>query len=420
MKVVPRCTLILTAIFLLGTALPAHAQSQPVTTVTCANTCSPSFSNYVGTVSLSLTCNAQSPASYTGTLTVNGVSVSETQTCTPPAPCTYSGTLSWGAGCSANVNTTTPSGGSVTVTNTAPGYTGSEQYSCTNGTWAGPTGASCTVSSTVTWTNYCTGGNDVNGNNWQIWAYSNQTPTGYKYVGPGTAANGCAAPVSQGSCTFSGPLTWGAGCAANVNAAAPNGGAVTVTNTATGYTGSVQYTCSSGAWVGPQNSSCSPFTPVNPVNNIVQSPGPTQTSQTSQQPTSNQPPVQVCAANAGAACPSSPNFCGQTTTGTYSCTGVCSAVTPSDSLCPPPTVSISASLLRVQSGKSSIISWSSTYAKSCTVTKNGTPWQSGLSSAGTLDPKITTQSVYEVSCTGPGGSSSANVTVNVVPTYQEF
>ncbi|HUY05151.1 MAG TPA: hypothetical protein VMV62_00290 [Candidatus Paceibacterota bacterium] len=311
------------------------------------------------------------------------------------------------------MNTTAPSGQSTTVTNTAPGYAGSEQYSCTNGSWAGPTNASCTVSSTVAWTNYCTGGNDVNGNNWQIWAYSNQTPIGYKYVGPGTAANGCAAPVSPGSCTFSGTLSWGAGCAANVNAAAPDGGTVTVTNTASGYSGSEQYSCSSGAWAGPANASCSAFTPVN----IVQPQNPTQ-NQTPQ--TQTQPPAQVCNADAGASCPSAPNFCGQTTTGTYSCTGVCSASTPSDSLCPPPTVSISASSLRVQSGKSSTISWSSTYAKSCTVTKNGVAWQSGLDSTGTLDPRITTQSVYQLSCTGPGGSSSAQATVNVVPTYQEF
>ncbi len=344
------------------------------------------------------------------TLSANGKS------CAAPASCTYSGTLSWGAGCSANVNTTTPSGTVYTVTNVAPGYTGSEQYSCTNGSWAGPTNASCTVSSTVTWTNYCTGGNDVNGNNWQIWAYSNQTPTGYKYVGPGTAANGCAAPVNPGACTYSGTLSWGVGCVANVNAAAPNSGAVTVTNTAPGYTGSEQYSCSNGVWAGPTNTSCAPFTPVN----IVQSPGPTQPSQTSQQPSSNQPPVQTCAANAGASCPSSPNFCGQTTIGTYSCTDVCSAVTPSDSLCPPPTVSISASSLRVQSGKSSTISWSSTYAKSCTVTKNGVAWAGSLNSSGTLDPRITTQSVYKLSCTGPGGSASAQATVNVVPTYQEF
>ena len=58
----------------------------------------------------------------------------------------------------------------------------------------------------VTWTNYCTGANDVNGNNWQIWAYSNQTPTGYKYVGTGTVANGCAPSVENcvgiwGACT---------------------------------------------------------------------------------------------------------------------------------------------------------------------------------------------------------------------------
>ncbi len=41
----------------------------------------------------------------------------------------------------------------------------------------------------------------------------------------------------------------------------------------------------------------------------------------------------TCAANYGDTCTSSPNTCGMTSTGAISCTGQCSAVTPSDSLC---------------------------------------------------------------------------------------
>ncbi len=67
------------------------------------------------------------------------------KSCVAPAPCTYSGSLAWGAGCSANVNTTTPSGQSVTIANTASGYTGSEQYTCAKGDWTGPTKQSCAV-----------------------------------------------------------------------------------------------------------------------------------------------------------------------------------------------------------------------------------------------------------------------------------
>lgn len=51
-------------------------------THTCYNTCNPTYSNYTGTVTLVLACNSSSPASYTGSLTVNGVSTPvHTQNC---------------------------------------------------------------------------------------------------------------------------------------------------------------------------------------------------------------------------------------------------------------------------------------------------------------------------------------------------
>lgn len=68
------------ALIFLWSGQTAHA----ATTVTCYNTCSPSFSSYVGTVILDLQCNASSPLTYTGSLRVNGVSLSYSKTCIPP------------------------------------------------------------------------------------------------------------------------------------------------------------------------------------------------------------------------------------------------------------------------------------------------------------------------------------------------
>ncbi|KND49770.1 MAG: hypothetical protein AB203_01635 [Parcubacteria bacterium C7867-008] len=49
------------------------------------------------------------------------------------------------------------------------------------------------------------------------------------------------------------------------------------------------------------------------------------------------PDPPACVANAGNSCSSGGNSCGMTGSGTIQCDGACSAATPSDSLCPPPT-----------------------------------------------------------------------------------
>jgi hypothetical protein len=41
--------------------------------------------------------------------------------------------------------------------------------------------------SACAWTQYCTGGSDINGNNWQIWEYSNDDTIDYRNTG-GTCA----------------------------------------------------------------------------------------------------------------------------------------------------------------------------------------------------------------------------------------
>ena len=45
--------------------------------------------------------------------------------------------------------------------------------------------------------------------------------------------------------------------------------------------------------------------------------------------------IEDCVSTFGTTCTTSPNSCGMTSTGTISCTGACSAVTPTESLCTP-------------------------------------------------------------------------------------
>jgi hypothetical protein len=60
------------------------------------------------------------------------------------ASCSAMGTQTWLTNCSASVPGVADGGQSV-VSNTASGYTGSATWSCTNGSWSGPTNTSCTA-----------------------------------------------------------------------------------------------------------------------------------------------------------------------------------------------------------------------------------------------------------------------------------
>ena len=86
-----------------------------------------------------------------------------------------------------------------------------------------------------------------------------------------------------------------------------------------------------------------------------------------------------------------------------------------------PTVSISASPTRVATGSGATsISWSSSQVTSCAVTKNGVAWKTGLSSSGTPDPAVTTQTTYKLTCQTKGNPISKSTIVNVMPAFQEF
>ena len=85
-----------------------------------------------------------------------------------------------------------------------------------------------------------------------------------------------------------------------------------------------------------------------------------------------------------------------------------------------PTISISANPTRVASGSGTAISWTSSQVTSCAVTKNGVAWKTGLSSSGTPDSAVTTQTTYKLTCQTKGNPISKSTIVNVMPAFQEF
>lgn len=78
---------------------------------------------------------------------------------------------------------------------------------------------------------------------------------------------------------------------------------------------------------------------------------------------------------------------------------------------PPPTVTLSASSTSVTSGQGVSLTWSSTNATSCTASGGwtGTKTVSGTQPSGAL----TTNTTFEIECTGPGGRDDSSVTVTV-------
>jgi hypothetical protein len=79
---------------------------------------------------------------------------------------------------------------------------------------------------------------------------------------------------------------------------------------------------------------------------------------------------------------------------------------------PAPTVSISASPITVTVGEQSRITWSSTNATACTAAGDWTGSKPLSDSKNT--GQLTTNEVFSLTCTGPGGSATNQVTVAVV------
>jgi len=113
--------------------------------------------------------------------------------------------------------------------------------------------------------------------------------------------------------------------------------------------------------------------------------------------------------NYGSVCTTSANACGQTSSGTILCTGLCSVITPPPNTCIP-TATISCTPGTVNYGGSSTVAWSCTYSSSGSVSPTGWSGLTGSQSTGALYSNQT----YTLTCTGFNGTNpTANCSVTV-------
>src|SRR5262249_3109413 len=77
----------------------------------------------------------------------------------------------------------------------------------------------------------------------------------------------------------------------------------------------------------------------------------------------------------------------------------------------PPTASFTANPTTITAGQSTLLSWISNNTTYCLGDNGLSP--SGTGGTYTIYPSVTT--TYTITCTGPGGSTSAIAMVNVVP-----
>ena len=104
-------------------------------------------------------------------------------------------------------------------------------------------------------------------------------------------------------------------------------------------------------------------------------------------------------------------------------------VTQTDITVKVPTAAISATPNRVKSGGSSTVSWNAANVNTCTITRNGTPWQALTADAsraisGSITDTITGQTTYLMQCFNNSGSGTARATAtavaNIIPATSQF
>lgn len=205
---------------------------------------------------------------YTGTATFtcqsSGTSTYTSGSCTAYSNCSSS--YSWGAGCSGTPGVAISHGASGAITNSAGGYTGSVTVTCNNGSYTSPTGATCTAlagcsAQTVNWSTNCSGPSGALSHGGS--ASVSNTASGYSGSVTVSCNNGSLSQSGATCTAASGPcssqlVSWGSGCSATAGALS-HGGTAPLTNSASGYTGSATANCSNGTTTasgGTCNANC--------------------------------------------------------------------------------------------------------------------------------------------------------------------
>ena len=80
----------------------------------------------------------------------------------------------------------------------------------------------------------------------------------------------------------------------------------------------------------------------------------------------------------------------------------------------PPTINFSANPTSIFQGQSTTLSWTTTYATSCAAS-GGWSGSKALNGSEVVIPLPPPQVTYTLTCSGPGGSASDSVTINITP-----
>lgn len=133
-------------------------------------------------------------------------------------------------------------------------------------------------------------------------------------------------------------------------------------------------------------------------------------------------PTPQCANPPCILCQSSPpNACGMVNFGILENDGTCTAVSPPDSLCPPPDVTLKAEPKFVQGGETSFLTWTSQNATECELTGPGVSY-TGVSGTDQPTPPISETTEFTLTCRNEDSGEESNISVRVLlrPEFQEF
>ena len=84
--------------------------------------------------------------------------------------------------------------------------------------------------------------------------------------------------------------------------------------------------------------------------------------------------------------------------------------------CAPPAITLSAAPLNIPANGSTLITWSTQHAASCSASGGDVGWSANSGTSGSYStPALATTTSYTLACTGPGGGNSKTATVTVVP-----
>jgi hypothetical protein len=84
--------------------------------------------------------------------------------------------------------------------------------------------------------------------------------------------------------------------------------------------------------------------------------------------------------------------------------------------CAPPAITLSAAPTSIAANASTLITWSTQHATSCTASGGDPGWSANSGTSGNYGtPALAATTSYTLACTGPGGNNSQTTTVTVVP-----